>query len=88
MSDVLILDKHKDLFKDEESLQKFAKVLQEATQDQEMLLVLFGERLMGAIISLAEAQKRLRERITIRLRNNPGSIETLRDRLQSDDVVE
>ncbi len=87
-SDVLILEKHRELFKDDESIQKFVRLLQESTQNKEMQLVLYGESLVGALISTEEAKNRLHERIAKRLTLNPGSVEALKERLQSDDIVQ
>lgn len=88
MSDVLSLEKHRDLFKDDEAVRKFAKVLEEATAASEMRLLLFDERIVGAIVSTAEAQDRLRQRIVTRLARDQASLETLKDRLESDDLVQ
>jgi hypothetical protein len=87
MSDVLILEKHKDLFKDDEAVRKFARLLREATQGRTMQLLLFDENLLGAIISTAEAQTHLRERIAARLVQDPKSLEVLKERLKSEDLV-
>ncbi|HEY7155981.1 MAG TPA: hypothetical protein VH575_18600 [Gemmataceae bacterium] len=87
MSDVLILEKHKDLFKDDEAVRKFARLLREATQGRAMQLLLFDENLLGAIISTEAAQAHLRERIAARLVQDPKSLEVLKERLKSEDLV-
>jgi hypothetical protein len=87
MSDVLILEKHKELFKDDEAVRKFARLLKDATRSRTMQFLLFDEQLVGAIISTSEAQDRLRQRIAARLVQDPRSLDVLKERLESDDLI-
>lgn len=88
MATVLSLEKHKDLFKSDETLRQFAKILEAAVEGDAMRLVVLGEELVGALVSPEDAQERLRERIVKRLASNPAILDKLRDRLESDDIVE
>jgi hypothetical protein len=86
--DLLILDKHKALFKDDQAFQAFARLLEEATAGDAMPLVICDDNLVGALVSQREAGDRLRERIIKRLVKNPASLDVLKARLESDDIVE
>ena len=88
MSTVLVLDKYKNLFKDEQAFRQFADILEGATADNVMRLVLCGEEVVGAFISPGDAQERLRERIMKRLAKNPAVLDTLKSRLESDEIVQ
>jgi hypothetical protein len=88
MSTVLLLDKHKALFKDDESFLQFAQILEASIARDEMRIVLHGEQVVGALISVEEAQVRLRDRIMKRLSTNPASLARLAERLASEDIVE
>lgn len=85
---VFMLDKYKELFKDESSFQKFAVIVQEATEEKNMQLVLFGESILGALISAEDAQENLRARIVKRLKNNPAILDKFGQRLESEDIVD
>jgi hypothetical protein len=88
MSRLLILEKHKELFKDDEAVRKFVQLLREATQSNEMPFVAFEEDLVVALLSTSEAQTRLRERIAARLLQDPRSIDVLKERLLNDELVD
>jgi hypothetical protein len=89
MAAVVILDKHKDLFKNEEAFRTFARVLKEAVSNDAMPLVIYDDSLVGALLSPDEAEERLRGRIMKRVAAaSPGLLDTLRSRLESDDLVE
>lgn len=88
MSAVLILDKYKELFKDEASFKKFAEVLGRAGQEDDLKFVLYDESLLVGLISIDEAEGKLKDRILRRLSKNPDIMDRLRERLESDDIVE
>lgn len=88
MSTVFILDKYKPFFKDEESYRQFAREFSGAGKESAMRLVLVNEEAVGAFISLDEAMERLRNRIVLRLAKNPDTLDLLKNRLQSEDIVE
>ena len=87
MSTVLNLEKHKGLFKDEEAFRQFTEILASAAECESPQLVVCGEEVVGAFVSPDDAQERMRERIMRNLAKNPGRLDLLRARLESDDLV-
>jgi hypothetical protein len=53
-----------------------------------MPLLICDEALLGAVISPDEAGDRLRGQIIKRMATNPATLETLKSRLESDDLVQ
>ncbi|HEY7425426.1 MAG TPA: hypothetical protein VH682_14440 [Gemmataceae bacterium] len=88
MSTVFILDKYKQFFKDEESFRQFAQELSGTGKESAMRLVLINEEAVGAFIPLDEALESLRNRIVLRLAKSPDTLDLLKNRLQSEDIVE
>jgi hypothetical protein len=87
MSTVLNLEKYKSLFKDDASFRQFAELIENATEGNVMRLVLCGDEILTALISAEEAQERLQDRIAKRLAKDPTTLDKLKERLESDDIV-
>jgi hypothetical protein len=85
---ILLLENHRDLFKDAAALRQFVQLLEGSTAGNAIGLLVSGEEVVCAFVSPDEARDRLRDRIMKRLAGNPGALDTLRARLESDDLVE
>lgn len=88
MTKVLILEDHKALFRDDASFEKLVAAFKEAVEQSDAPLVLANSEVLFAAISPEDAQEMLCRRIVHRLAKNPGIMDTLMNRLDSDDFVE
>ena len=85
---VIALDKQKALFRDAAAFEQFVQVLREAIKDDSMPLVVSGEELLFTAVSREMAQHLLADRILNRLCEDPELLSKLKDRLESDDIID
>ena len=85
---VIILDEHKDLFKDEASFNKLIGVFKAALDQNAMPMVLSTRELLFTAISPEMTKEVLAERILKRFWENPDRLDELRRRLESGELVE
>lgn len=85
---VIALDNQKALFRSEAAFEEFLQVFRTAFKDDAMPLVVSGKELLFAAVSRESAQQLLADRILKRLGENPQMLADLRERLESDDIVD
>ena len=85
---VIALDKKKDLFRDQAAFDQFVGYIRQALADDAMPLVMSGNEVLFAAVSGEPAKQLLADRILKRLAENPDMLAELRNRLESDDIVD
>jgi hypothetical protein len=88
MATILNLDKWKSLFKDDQAYKQFTGLLEEAAEDTSVRLLVSDDRVLLGLVSPEEAQNRLRDRIMQRLAEKPEILDRLKERLESDNLVD
>ena len=83
----LILDEHRNLFKDQESFDQFLQIL--ATNlGQDSSLVLSGGRVLGTVLSPEATKEILYERMIRGISKSPEVLDEIRDRIENDEIVD
>lgn len=88
MPKILNLDEYKSLFKDDASYQQLIRAFDGALEEDDTPLVLAEGEFLFAAVGGQDAQHLLCDRIVERLAKNPGVIEKLKTRFESEDLVE
>lgn len=83
----LVLDEHRALFKDDESFGQFIQILA-SRLGQDFSPVISNEKVLGAVLSPEATKEVLYERMIRRLSKSPKILDELRDRIESDEIVD
>lgn len=83
----LVLDEHKNLFRDEESFDQFVKVLTNLL-GQDFSPVIAEETVLGAVLSPEATKEVLYERMIRKISSSPEVLDEIRDRIENEEIVD
>jgi len=83
----LVLDKHRNLFRDDESFGQFVQILTDRLS-QDFSPVLSEQRVLGAVLSPEATKEVLYERMIRRISDSPQVLDEIRDRIENDQIVD
>ncbi len=85
--DIINLDQHKDLFRNEAAFLQFAQMFGEALT-HDLRPIMCGERIIGSSLSPGATKDYLYDRMVRRIAERPELLAELTDRIEHDDIVE
>jgi len=83
----IVLDRYKELFRDESAYEQFLALLRTAAR-AELAPVFSGDELLGTVLSPAGTKDVLYERFLKRISEKPELLAEIADRLEKDEIVE
>ena len=86
-TEVINLDVHKDLFRDERAFEEFARVLFVSLQ-HDLRPIICNHRVIGAALSAEGTKEVLYDRMVKRIAQRPELLRELADRIENDEIVE
>lgn len=85
---LIALEEKRDLFRDNDAFENFIQFFRDAVANDATPLVVSGHEPLFTAVSPESAQQLLAGRILKRLAENPEMLSNLKDRLESEDIVE
>ena len=85
---IIELDKQKALFRDEAAFEELLQIFRRALEKEAMPLVVSGDEVLFVAVSREFIQQLMADRILKRFPEKPGMLSDLRNRLESDDIVD
>ncbi len=82
------LEKQKSLFKDEAAFVEFVRSWREAVKQSQMQVVMVNDEVLCTAVSPESTKQLLSERILRRFAENPELLNELKDRFESDEIVD
>ena len=86
-SSTFLLEKHLNLFRDEQSFSEFVNALKSASKG-DFTLVLTKHEIIGAVLSASATKKVLCDRMVQSIARNPELLSEMADRIENDKIVE
>ena len=84
----IVLDDHRNLFRNDADFDHFVSIFQNATQDSEMKPIWAKKRHLATLLSPAEAKTLVQNRMLKRILGQPTLLDEMKSCLENDDIVE
>ena len=86
-TEVINIDVHKDLFRDENAFEEFAQFLFSSLQ-HDLRPIICKQKVVGSALSAEGTKEVLYDRMVKRIAERPELLRELADRIENDEIVE